>query len=378
VSAGASDIPFSRPSLGAEEEQAVIEVLRSGWIVGGRVLAEFENEFAARCEAAYAVGVSSWTTGAFLVLKCWNIGEGDEVIVPSLTFIATVNVIRHVGATPIFADIDPNTWTISPDDVARRITSRTKAIFPVDQLGMPCDLPALSTIAARHDLRLLDDAACAFGSCIGSQPIGSFGSATVFSLHARKVITTGEGGMILTNDKGLSDRLRRLRHQGMSLSDFSRHGNRPTQFETYDETGYNFRMTDIQAAIGLQQLARANQMLARRAVLAQQYTTQLQSSKIVIPPTVPQGMKPNWQSYQVSLRSDAGISRDMLMNKLFDRGIHVRRGVMAAHLETVYAGLGNNLPFTEHAASSTLQLPIYPDLTDEQQQRVVDALREFR
>jgi perosamine synthetase len=357
-----------------EEETAIAEVLRSGWIVGGARLQAFERAFAKACDAGFAVATSSWTTGAFLVLKSWGIGPGDEVIVPSLTFIATVNAITHTGATPVFADVDAETWTMSPADATRKITPRTRALLPVDQLGMPCDLPAFSRLAEQHGLRLLDDAACAFGSRVGNWPVGAFGDAAIFSLHARKVITTGEGGMIVTNDKDLHDRLKRLRHQGMSVSDFARHGQSPAMFESYPEVGYNFRLTDIQAAMGLAQLARAQDILARRAALAERYTAALLHHPVVRPPTVPAGVTPNWQSYQVTLRDETGLTQKDLLEALFRRGIHARRGVMAAHLEPAYAHMVCDLPVTTRAAQRTLQLPLYPDLSFEEQDRVLAAL----
>jgi perosamine synthetase len=377
MTVAATQVPFSRPCLGFEEENAVTNVLRSGWIVGGPQLDAFERAFATRCGAQFAIATSSWTTAAFLVLKSWNIGVGDEVIVPSLTFIATVNAIKHTGATPVFADVDPRTFNVSTADVARRITRRTKVILPVDQLGLPCDLTALTNLAARHGLLVLDDAACAFGSSIDGQPIGAFGTATIFSLHARKVITTGEGGMILTNDRPFRDRLRQLRHQGMSMSDFDRHGNRPTRFETYDDIGYNFRMTDIQAAIGLAQLSRAESILDRRAALASRYSEKLEYSQLVIPPFVPAGVAPNWQSYQVTVRPNSRISRNKLLDMLFDRGVHARRGVMASHLEPAYAGCGYDLPVTEDIAARTLQLPLYPEMTQSEQDQVISALDDI-
>jgi perosamine synthetase len=312
-----------------------------------------------------------------LVLKSWGVGPGDEVIVPSLTFIATVNVIHHVGATPVFADVDPRTFNLTPAEAVKRVTARTRAIIAVDQLGLPCDIAALSTLAAQYGLLLLDDAACAFGSRVGARPVGSFGDAAVFSLHARKVITTGEGGMIVTDDENFAQRLRQLRQQGMSLSDLARHGKCPTQIESYHEIGYNFRMTDIQAAIGLSQLERADAILARRKALAERYSDRLATSALVVPPFVPEGVTANWQSYQVTLRENAVLSRDALMEALFARGIHVRRGVMAAHLEPVYRSEGCSLPATEYLASHTLQLPLYPDLTDTQQDRVIAALEEI-
>jgi len=367
-------IAFSRPYLDEEEVQAAAAVLRNGWIVGGVRLAAFERRFAELCGAAEAVGVSSWTTGGFLVLHSLGIGPGAEVIVPSLTFIASVNVIRHVGATPVFADVEPATYNIDPADVARNITERTRAILPVDQIGLPCDIDAINEIAARHGISVIDDAACAFGSRNRNRPVGSLTDVTIFSLHARKVVTTGEGGMIVTNNRALAERLRRLRHQGMSLSDFARHNTSPTMFEEYPEIGYNFRITDIQAAIGLAQLDRLDDLLARRRAVAERYQRALAGHPVFIPPHVPAGLVPNWQSYQIALRPGAQVTRNMVMDRLYVMGVPTRRGVMASHLEPPYSGMGAVLPNTERLATTTLQLPMHPALSPAQQDRVLAAL----
>jgi perosamine synthetase len=367
-------IAFSRPCMGEEEVQAVAGVLRSGWIVGGARLATFERRFAELCGVAEAVGVSSWTTGGFLVLHSLGIGPGDEVIVPSLTFIASVNVIRHAGATPVFADVDPATYNIDPADVARKITERTRAILPVDQIGLPCDIDSINEIAARYSIRVIDDAACAFGSRNRDRPVGSLAEVTIFSLHARKVVTTGEGGMIVTNDRALAKRLRRLRHQGMSLSDFARHSAAPTVFESYPEIGYNFRITDIQAAIGLAQLDRLDDLLARRRAVAERYQQALAGHPVLIPPHVPAELAPNWQSYQIAVRPGAPTTRNMVMDGLHAVGIPTRRGVMASHLEPPYCASGVALPHTERLAATTLQLPMHPALSPAQQDRVLTVL----
>jgi perosamine synthetase len=367
-------IAFSRPAFGEEEVAAASAVLRSGWVVGGPQLAAFERRIAELCGVAEGVGVSSWTTGGFLVLHCLGIGPGDEVIVPSLTFVATVNVIRHVGATPVFVEVDPATYNIDPAAVARKINARTRAILPVDQLGLPCDIDAINEIAARRGIIVIDDAACAFGSRNRDRPVGSLAHVTIFSLHARKVVTTAEGGMIVTNDRSLADRLRRLRHQGMSLSDFARHGASPTLFESYDEIGYNFRITDIQAAIGLAQLDRLDDILLRRCAVAERYQQALAGHPLFIPPHVPAGLTPNWQSYQIGLRPGVPITRNAVMQRLHTMGIPTRRGVMASHLESPYLTGGVALPTTERVATSTLQLPIHPALTTAQQDRVLAAL----
>jgi perosamine synthetase len=369
-----STVAFSRPCFTAEEEAAAAAVLRSGWIVGGARLAEFEKRFASICGAQHAVGVSSWTTGAFLVLHALGLKAGDEVIVPSLTFVASVNVIVHAGATPVFAEIDPRTYNIDPDDVARKIGPRTRAILPVDQLGLPCEIDAIMVLADRHGLIVVQDAACAFGSRFRGRPVGGIAPTTVFSLHARKVVTTGEGGMILSNDAKFAARLRRLRHQGMSLSDFERHTTSPTMFESYPEIGYNFRITDLQAAIGLCQLDRMNELLARRRAVAARYLAVLSNHPFVEPPFVPVHVEPNWQSFQVRVRQDGPFGRDQLMEALHAHGIATRRGVMASHLEPPYRQIGTELPATAAAAAQCLQLPIHSGMVESDADVVIAAL----
>jgi perosamine synthetase len=371
------DVSFSRPCFGPEEEQAAALAIRSRWVVGGPHLVEFERLFALACGAEHAIGVSSWTTGAFLLLKALGIGEGDEVIVPSLTFIASVNVIVHAGATPVFADIDPRTFNIDPDDVERKITPRTRAILPVDQIGMPCEIDRLKTLADQHGLILIQDAACSLGSRFRGTPVGSRAPFSVFSLHARKVVTTGEGGMIVTNDGDVSARLRRLRHQGMSLSDYQRHNSSPTTFETYPEIGYNFRITDIQAAIGVAQMAKLDGFLQRRRSIAEQYIEGLRNHALVVAPFVPDHVTPNWQSFQMTVRDGRTSTRNALMEHFHQNGIATRRGVMASHLEKPYIHIGASLPHTEAVAAASLQLPIFPELADEQVEQVLETLASF-
>jgi perosamine synthetase len=246
--------------------------------------------------------------------------------------------------------------------------------MPVDQLGLPCDVDAFNVLAQDHGLRVLDDAACAFGSTNNGRPVGSLADVTVFSLHARKVISTAEGGMIVTDDGELAERLRRLRHQGMSLSDFARHRMSPTTFESYPEIGYNYRITDIQAGIGLAQLDRLDDILARRRAVAERYQRALADHRMFIPPHVPSGLSPNWQSYQIALHPDTSLTRNMVMERLHELGVPTRRGVMASHLELPYRDLGAVLPHTETIAATTIQLPMHPALSPVQQDRVLAAL----
>jgi perosamine synthetase len=369
-----TEIAFSHPYFGREEEEAAAAAVRSGWVVGGARLRELEEGFAALGGAAHGIGVSSWTTGAFLVLRELGIGPGDEVIVPSLTFIASVNVIAHAGATPVFAEIDPRTYNIDPDGIEALITSRTKAILPVDQIGLPCEIDRINAIAERRGLLVIQDAACSVGARFRGRPIGALAKVTVFSLHARKLVTTGEGGMILTDDPDLTARLRRQRHQGMSLSDFERHGASPTTFETYPEIGYNFRITDVQAAIGVAQLRRLPEMLARRRHLAERYTAELANHPWLEPPHVPSHVEPNWQSYQMRLRPGAPLSRNGLMEALHAERIPTRRGVMASHMEAPYRNPTRSLSHTERAAAECLLLPIHPALDDAGVTAVLSAI----
>jgi perosamine synthetase len=368
-------IAFSPPYFGDAEAEAAAAVVRSGWVVGGRQQLEFEQRFAALCGRSEGIAVSSWTTGAFLVLHAWGIGPGDEVIVPSLTFIASVNVIRHVGATPVFADVDRDTLNLDPADVRRQITSKTRAIIPVDQLGMPCRIGEFVDIARQHGLRVLQDAACAFGSRYQGLPVGALADPSVFSLHARKVISTGEGGMIVTDDAEFATRLRRLRHQGMSISDYQRHSLSPTTFETYPEVGFNYRLTDIQAAIGNRQIDRLEEILAKRRSVAVRYNAVLQAHPWIKPPVVPPQSEVNWQTYQARVSPGAPFSRNEAMERLFAAGIPTRRGVMSSHLEPPYAGTGVDLKNTEEATAQGLQLPLHPGLSDEEVERVCEALR---
>ena len=370
-------VDFAKPAFGPEEEDAVTRVLRSGWVVGGPNLAEFEKRCAIQSGASEGIGVSSWTTGAFLVLKALGVGPGDEVIVPSLTFIASVNVIRHVGATPVFADIDPRTFNIDPNDIRKKITARTKVILPVDQIGMPCEIDQILKIAAQYDLFVIHDAACSMGSSFRDSPIGSFALATIFSLHARKLITTGEGGMIVTDDTDLAAQLRVLRHQGMSVSDYSRHGKSPTVVESYGEIGYNFRITDIQAAIGLCQLDRLQQYIHQRRLIAKRYIDVLSNNPFIEPPYVPEYACPNWQSFQVRIKPNGPLSRNELMDQLFHLNIQTRRGVMASHLELPYKGSDTELPETEKAASECMLLPIYSTMELHQADLVLGALNQL-
>lgn len=379
-------VPVARPCVGPEEEEAVCDVLRSGWLTQGPRVEEFEQRFAEYVGAEQAVAVSSCTTALHLALVACGVRPGDEVICPSFSFVATANSIVHAGATPVFADIEPATYNLDPACIEEAITPRTRAILAVHQVGLPAGLHAILAIAARHGLPVIEDAACAVGSEYFGKRIGApHGTLACFSFHPRKILTTGEGGMITTGDRELAARLRKLRQHGMSISDSARHRNQRMVFETYDEVGYNYRMTDLQAAVGLVQLRRLDGFLARRRWLASRYTRQLSGLGWLTPPAEPPGHKHNFQSYVVRVKGDgpgAVMGRDALMQELLTRGISTRHGVMAIHRELPYRGhrpwVGtrgdDRLPHTAAAADETIILPLFHQMTEEEQDYVVEGI----
>ena len=371
-------IPITKPSLGDEEARAPYDSIRSGWVTQGPKVAEFERAVAAYCGATQAIATTSCTTGLHLALHAIGVGPGDEVIVPSFTFIASANAVLYTGATVVFCEIDPRTYNADPNDVERRITKRTKAIMPIDQIGLACDIDAINDIARRHGLDVVEDAAPAIGATYKGRKAGSSAHQTVFSFHPRKVITTGEGGMITTSDDALAERLRTLRAHGMSVSDLARHQADRVIIEEYPEVGFNYRMTDIQASIGLVQIRRLDELLAQRRVRADRYNRELPGIRGIEIPYVPPYAEHTYQSYCVRLTKDCPLDREELMTRLLRRGIATRRGVMASHLERTYTERQGTvrLPITEEATRTTMVIPLYASMTEDEQSYVIDALRE--
>lgn len=368
------EVPFARPSLRGDEGQAVADVIASGWVSQGPKVQAFEAAFAARVGAAEAVATTSCTTALQLALYVSGVGPGDEVIVPSLSFIATANSVWQCGATPVFADVDPRTYNLDPAAAERAITPRTKAIMPVHQLGLPADMDAFLAMGEAHGLAIVEDAACAVGATYRSRPIGSLGPMACFSLHPRKVITSGEGGMICLQDAELAARIRRLRQHAMNLSDLARHNAQDIVFESYPERGWNSRMTDMQAALGLCQLARLDEILLARERLAGRYSSSLENVPYVEAPFEPDYARRTWQSYAVRLSHYSPVGRTELMRRLLHDGVATRRGVMAIHEEASYEAGRADLRHTEAAARDVLMLPLFPELADEQQDYVIERL----
>jgi perosamine synthetase len=368
------EVPFARPSMRGGEAQALAEVIASGWVSQGPRVAAFEAAFAQRVGAPEAVATTSCTTALQLALYVSGVGPGDEVIVPSLSFIATANAVWQCGATPVFADIDPLTYNLDPAAAERAITSRTKAIMPVHQVGLPADMDRFLELSERHGVAIVEDAACAIGARYKGREIGSLGPLACYSLHPRKVITTGEGGMIAVHDPAIAARLRRLRAHGMDMSDLARHAARDVVFEAYPERGWNSRMTDMQAALGLCQLEVLDEILEDRRRLAERYNAAIERIPGLQTPHEPAYARRTWQSYCVRIDPRAAVSRTELMRRLLSDGIPTRRGVMAIHEEASYQGPHANLEQTEAAAREVLMLPLFPDLTDAQQDYVVECL----
>jgi perosamine synthetase len=389
-----SFIPVARPWLGEREAEAAKRPIMSGWVMQGPEVATFEHEFAAYVDAKYACAVSSCTTALHLALLAVGVRPGDEVITVSHSFVATANSIRYCGATPIFVDIEPHTFNMDPRLIERVITPKTRAILCVHQMGMPCDMAAITVIAKHHSLPVVEDCACAIGSEIlwnGEwQKIGKpQGDVACFSFHPRKVITTGDGGMLTTNNAEWDELFHLLRLHGMSAPTAVRHGAREVLFESYLHFGFNYRMTDIQAAIGREQLLRLPEIVARRRSLGERYRTLLKDIPELVLPAEPSWARTNWQSFCVRLPD--GYDQLNVMQKMLNAGVATRRGIMCSHREPVYVqepwscGIGPGkcgcrtgycarLQESEHAQDRSIVLPLYPQMIGAEQDRVAEVL----
>lgn len=375
-------IPVAKPDLSEEEAEAASAVIRSGWVSQGPEVAKFEAEFAAAVGAPYACAVSSCTTALHLALIAVGVKAGDEVITVSHSFIATANAIRYCGAIPVFVDIEPATFNLDPVLLTAAVTPKTRAILCVHQIGMPCDIHSIVAFGKQHGIPVIEDAACAAGSAIigangAKEAIGRpHGDVACFSFHPRKLLSTGDGGMLTTRNERYDASFRLLRQHAMSVPDTVRHGSTQVIFESYSEVGYNYRMTDIQAAIGRVQLRKLDGLVSKRRTLAGRYAALLGDIPGLGLPFEPNRLVTNWQSYCVRL-PDACDQR-AVMQAMLDRGVSTRRGIMCAHREAAYADLPLRfpLPYSERAQDRCIVLPLYCSMTDEDQVRVAGALRE--
>jgi dTDP-4-amino-4,6-dideoxygalactose transaminase len=394
-------VPIVRPALGSAEIEATTRVIRSGWVTQGPEVAAFEREFAAAVDAAHAVAVSNCTVALQLALQVAGVQRGDDVATVSHSFIATANAVVAVGGRPVFVDIAPETLGMDAQALERALTPRTRAILCVHQIGMPCDLPGILAVAQRRGIPVIEDAACAVGSqiCLDGRwdRIGRpHGLLACFSFHPRKVITTGDGGMITTRDGALAERLRLLRQHAMSLPNTVRHDSARVTFEHFSEPAFNYRMTDLQAAVGRPQLARLDDIVAERRRLADRNAQALAEHPLFSPPREPAWARSNWQSYALALRPAARGRQVEIMQFLLDRGVASRRGIGNAHAEPAYqhtpwicgpepcdpalhaVGRCLRLPVSEEAHDSTILVPLFHGMSTAEQDHVIATLLDVR
>jgi dTDP-4-amino-4,6-dideoxygalactose transaminase len=389
-------IPITKPFFGDEERKAILEPLESGWIVQGPKVAEFERLFGEFTGAKYAIATTSCTTALHLSLIAMGIGSGDQVILPSFTFVATANAIEYTGATPVFCDINLNTFNIDANQIQKKITQKTKAIIPVHLFGLSADMKPITEIAEQHRLRVIEDAACGLGSYYDGRHVGTFGDAGCFSFHPRKAITTGEGGMITTDREDLMVTFRSLRDHGASKSDLDRHIDLGgSLLPEFNQLGYNYRLTDLQAALGVVQMRRAAEIIAARIARAERYNQILEKEEWFKTPETPGGYIHSYQSYVGLLqpRNDAWKAREInfhqvlrlnekrnqIMEQLGAKGIAVRQGTHAVHMLGYYRKKYRLKPedyinsFIAERLSITL--PLYVQMTDEEQDYVIQELK---
>lgn len=376
ISSRGSVIPLMRPWLGEDEAEAVTRAIASGWVAQGPRVADFETAFAESLGAGHAVALSSCTAALHLALVVTGMGPGDEVVVPSLSFIATANAVMYVGAEPVFADVEEATQNLVPETVEPRLTGRTRAVLLVDQAGVPADLDRMRALCEPRGIAVIEDAACAVGAVYKGSPVGAGAAVATFSFHPRKILTTGEGGMLVTPDGKVAARVRRLREHGMDVSALRRHASRQPVFEQYLEVGFNYRMTDLQAAVGLVQLRKLSRLVARRRALARRYQDLLADIPGLATIRDPDYGTTNYQGFWVVLSAEFPVCRNEVLRMLADAGVSARRGVMAAHLEPAYASRPcPPLPVTERLTANSLILPLFHQMTEAEQDLVVSVIR---
>ncbi|MFN8261855.1 MAG: DegT/DnrJ/EryC1/StrS family aminotransferase [Chitinophagales bacterium] len=370
-------VPLAKPYLDKEDAQNAYDTILTGWVTQGPRVQEFEEKFAKYVGSQYAVAVSNCTTALHLAMMVAGVGTGDEVICPSMSYVATANCIRYTGATVVFAEVNPVTYNIDVEDVRKRITPRTKAILIVHQIGMPADIDAFKELCNEKKLILIEDAACAAGSSYKGNKIGSHSDLVCFSFHPRKVITTGDGGMISTNNEAYRDKIKLLRQHAMSVNDRIRHESDKVIFEDHIELGYNYRMTDIQAAVGIKQLEKLDLIVEERRKVAFQYHEAFKDMDVIRLPHEAEGYFSNYQSYSIYLKPTCKISRNDLMQALLDKGISTRRGVVTAHRETAYREYchGLSLPVSEDASDRSIVIPLYYPMPQEEINYVIESFR---
>lgn len=383
-------IPITKPYFGEEERAAILEPLDTGWVVQGPKVAEFERLFAEYAKVPYTLATTSCTTALHLALVALGVGPGDEVLVPAFTFVATANVVEYQRAKPVFVDVDLRTFNIDISQIEPRITDRTKAIMPVSLFGLSADMEPIIELAHQHNLYVIEDAACAVGAWYKGHHAGALADVGCVSFHPRKAITTGEGGMVLANDRELAEKVRALRDHGATKSDLQRHeGKRSFLMPEYNSVGYNYRMTDLQGSVGVAQMGKLRYILERRSALARRYDQALEKLEWLETPYIPEGYVHGYQSYVCLFRPEEPTmgnveelheQRNALMERLEDRGIATRQGTQAVHVLGYYRrkyGLRPaDFPNAYLAERLSLALPLYAQMTDEEQDFVCQSLRD--
>lgn len=376
------NIPIGLPSMGIEEWEATKEPILSGWITQGPKVKQFEQMFATRHEVKHALAVSNCTTALHLALLACGVGPGDEVIVPAFTWVSTANAIMYCGAKPVFIDIDLATYNLDVHQIERLITPKTKAIIPVHLFGLCADVDFIQTNFPQ--LKIVEDGACAAGSALHGKPAGGLGDIGCFSFHPRKSVTTGEGGMMTTNNDAMADRMDKLRNHGASISEEQRHhGPKPYILAAFEMIGYNYRMTDIQGAVGVVQLAKLDQFIDERDAWANYYAEGLKNIPWLRTPEVPEGYKHGWQSYVTQIdETISPMKRNDIMEILQQKGISTRPGTHAVHMLDVYAKLfkikPQDFPNAFKADQFSMSIPMHNRMTKEDFDYVIEALQGIK
>jgi dTDP-4-amino-4,6-dideoxygalactose transaminase len=375
-------LPFALPDIGEEEIQEVVDSLRSGWITTGPKTRQFEKNFESYLGGGVqAIAVNSATAGLHLAVEAAGVGPGDEVITTTHTFTATAEVVRYMGADPVFVDIDPDSYCIDPAAIEAHVTPRTRAIMPVHYAGYPCEMDAISAVADRHGLRVIEDAAHSFPTLYRGQLIGTLPSAaTVFSFYATKTIATGEGGMLVTRDEAIARRARIMRLHGIDRDAFDRYvSNRPSWYYQVVAPGYKYNLTDVAAAIGIHQLRRADAFQRRREALAARYDASLAGLPLRLPPRPGGSSTHAWHLYVVQLTDDVSLDRDEVVSRMYAAGIGCSVHYIPLHQQPYwkerYSLEAARFPHSQRLFERGFSLPLYTRMTDADQQRVIDALR---